>query len=108
MYKIIAYVVLALMLVSSVFYIKFLRSKNTILENSVNIQKKQIAEMSERAKKLDGILHEREKELQKMGKSQKDFKNELTKAKNNEDFKIWFDAPLPDSAYELLKKDGSD
>lgn len=107
MKQILVLVILISSLAVAGFYIKFLRSEMNVLENSVNVQTKQIDKMVKRAQISEKISQERENEIEILNQSQKDFQDELQKAKLNEDFKNWFDNSLPLDAKRLLKKNTS-
>ena len=104
MKQILVLVILVSLLAIAGFYIKFLRSENNRLEGLENGYVEQIEEMTQRAKDFEEIAQVREKEIQALNQSQRDFQDELEKARNNEDFRIWFDNPLPLDANRLLKK----
>ena len=108
MKKVVGVVILSALLAVSAFYIKFLRSENHRLEGLEEGYRKQITEITKRAEGLEKILQEREQELQLVNKSQKEFQNELEKAKHNKEFKNWFDSPLPHDVAKLFKKNASD
>ena len=108
MKQITGFVILSALLAVSVFYIKYLRSENNRLEGLEKGYTEQIAEITKRAEGLEKISQEREQELQALSKSQKEFQNELEKAKHNKNFKNWFDSPLPNDVAGLFKKTASD
>ena len=115
MKQIVCFVILAALLAISVFYIRYLRSENnllesenTMLENSVEVQIVQLEYIIKRAEKSEQIAQNREQEIQALNQKQGEFNDELEKEKDNKDFKIWFDAPLPHGVGILFKEDTGD
>lgn len=92
------------LLSTSVFYIKYLRSENNRLEGLEEGYRGQISEFTQRAVEFEKISQKREKEIQVLNKRQKDFQNELEKAKQDDNFKDWFDSPLPLNIHGLFKE----
>ena len=86
------------------FWNKYLRLENETLENTVNVQNEYLTQLTQKREDLEKILQKRESDINALNQSQKDFKDELAKAKNNNDFKLWFDSSLPVDATRLLKK----
>ena len=86
------------------FWNKYLRLENETLANTANIQSEHLTQLTQRQEDLEKILQKRENDIDALNQSQEDFKYELAKAKNNNDFKLWFDSSLPVDATRLLKK----
>lgn len=108
MKQILVLVILVSLLSIAGFYIKFLRAENNRLEGVEAGYAGQIEEITKRAEDFEEIAQVREKEIQALNQSQRDFQDELEKARNNKDFRIWFDNPLPLGSNKLLNQDNSD
>ena len=84
---------------------KSLRFSNDYLSEYVAGLESDILEIENRNIVLEAALDMREEEISALNKKNEVFKNELSKAKVNKEFKRWFDSQLPLNVGELLKQD---
>lgn len=108
MKRILTFVILSALLAISGFYIKYLHSENNRLEGLEDAYTRQITEITNRAEEFEKISQDREQKIQVLNKKQEDFQYGIEKAKNNEDFKNWFDSPLPSHVLGLFKENARD